>query len=166
MLDDGHGTAVGYIIGTSNTALFVKRWFNEYQPTLDKAVVPCPPADAQPAWDSDRAGLMLKYLWHRPEELLHGEYQGLWERWPGHLHIDIRDEWQGRGLGRELMGVFLAKMREEGASGVHLGMAPHNEGAAKFYLRMRFERFPEVLDMGKSGEMGRTDNTVLWVMDL
>ena len=76
---------------------------------------------------------------------------GLWERYPGHLHIDILKDYQGHGYGRKLMDAFLHRLAKSGCSGVHLGMAASNEGAAKFYEALGFERYPEVLDGGKSG---------------
>lgn len=43
-------------------------------------------------------------------------------------------------------------------------MVASNVAAERFYSRLGFERFPEVMDGGTSGQVGRTvDNTVYLV---
>ncbi|MGK0618858.1 GNAT family N-acetyltransferase [Meiothermus cerbereus] len=62
------------------------------------------------------------------------------DAYPAHLHIDLLPRAQGRGLGRRLMEVFLARLRELGVPGVHLGVGQRNAGALAFYQRMGFVR--------------------------
>jgi GNAT superfamily N-acetyltransferase len=107
MLDDGTGTAVGYVLGTADTARFVRRYRDEWLPaTAGRYPEPADP----PVTPTDfMVGLHLN-----PERMLVPELAG----YPAHLHIDLLPEWQGRGFGRGLMEAFLRGVHEaaEGAS--------------------------------------------------
>jgi ribosomal protein S18 acetylase RimI-like enzyme len=127
VLDDGTGRAVGYIIGTADTAKFVERYRAEWLPaTADRL------ADGDP-----RDEIMLD-LHRHPERMLRPELAD----YPAHLHIDLMPEWQGRGQGRGLMAAFLDGLRAAGVPRVHLGMAPSNTGAYTFYRRLGFRDLP------------------------
>jgi ribosomal protein S18 acetylase RimI-like enzyme len=64
------------------------------------------------------------------------------------------------------MDAFLAKVKGFGAKGVHLGMVASNTGAQRFYERLGFEVCKEVLDGGKSGEVGRDGDALCMVKSL
>lgn len=127
VLDDGTGRAVGYIIGTADTAKFVERYRAEWLPSTAGRL-----ADGDP-----RDEIMLD-LHRHPERMLHPELAA----YPAHLHIDLLPEWQGRGRGRGLMSAFLDGLRAAGVTRVHLGMAPSNQGAYAFYQRLGFRDIP------------------------
>ena len=142
VLDDGSGAAVGYILGTSDTATFVRRYRDEWLPaTADRYPAPADP----PVTGSD----MMLNLHLNPERMLVPELA----EYPAHLHIDLLPEWQGKGFGRGLMDAFLAGVRAAGAPKVHLGMVPTNTGARAFYERLGFTVIPPheptVLYMGR-----------------
>ncbi|KAJ4303677.1 hypothetical protein N0V90_002578 [Kalmusia sp. IMI 367209] len=42
VVDDGAGRAVGYIIGTADTASFARRWRETFTPVVDPKLVPPP----------------------------------------------------------------------------------------------------------------------------
>ena len=50
---------------------------------------------------------------------------------------------QGQGWGRRLIEQFLARLRELGVRGVHLGVGKANSGAVQFYSRVGFQRVLE-----------------------
>jgi ribosomal protein S18 acetylase RimI-like enzyme len=127
ILDDGHGTAVGYIVGTANTERFVRRYRAEWLPATAGRYSGDDPRD--------RGWLELH---HHPERMLIPELAD----YPAHLHIDLLPEWQGRRLGRGLMESFLTGLHEAGAPRVHLGMAPANTAARAFYDRLGFTEIP------------------------
>jgi GNAT superfamily N-acetyltransferase len=108
---------------------------------------------------------LRKYV-HDPDQLLHVEWPELMDEYPGHLHVDILPPYQGVGMGRKLMEAFLDQMKQCGSNGIHLGMVSSNEGAEKFYRRMGFGRFPDVLDDGVSGEQGRNGSTTYMTISL
>jgi ribosomal protein S18 acetylase RimI-like enzyme len=127
VLDDGDGNAVGYILGTADTAAFV-RWYRDVwiPETADRMP---PPADPPVTPDDD-----LLALHHHPEHMLVPELAG----YPAHLHIDLLPDWQGKGWGRGLMTAFLTGMAAAGVARVHLGVLSTNTSARAFYGRLGF----------------------------
>ncbi|WP_229076650.1 GNAT family N-acetyltransferase [Actinoplanes sp. DH11] len=127
VVDDG-GTAVGYLVGTADTATFASRYRAEWIPRLgDRYPVP-PPPPRTPEQD-------MHALHHHPERLL---VTGLDDH-PAHLHIDLLPAYQRRGHGRRLIDRFLATVP---APGVHVGMLTANVQARAFYDRLGFEVLP------------------------
>ncbi|MGK5684468.1 GNAT family N-acetyltransferase [Actinoplanes sp. URMC 104] len=127
ILDDGRGNAVGYVVGTADTATFVRRYREEWLPATE----------GRYGDDDPRDQLWLE-LHRNPERMLVPELAD----YPAHLHIDLLPEWQGRGLGRGLMTAFLSGLHEAGVPRVHLGMAPANTAARAFYDRLGFTEIP------------------------
>ena len=142
VLDDGTGTAVGYVLGTADTATFV-RWYREAWLAATAGRYP-EPADP-PVTPDD---FMLR-LHRRPERMIVPELTG----YPAHLHIDLLPEWQGKGWGRELMAAFLAGLTEAGVTRVHLGMLSTNVAARAFYDRLGFHEIA-VRDAGPVTYLG------------
>jgi ribosomal protein S18 acetylase RimI-like enzyme len=139
VLDDG-GRATGYIVGTSDTATFVRRYAAEWIPLLGDKY----PRSAEPP-DRD-----LVDLHFHPERRLVPELAD----YPAHLHIDLLPGFQGRGYGRRLVDAFLGAARQAGARGVHLGMLTANTKARGFYDRLGFTELP-VPDPGPLTYLGR-----------
>ena len=131
ILDDGTGAAVGYVIGTADTARFVRRYRDEWLPTTAGRY----PDPADPP--VTREDSML-WLHEHPERMIVPELAD----YPAHLHIDLLPRWQGKGWGRGLISALLAGLRAAGASRVHLGMAVSNVSARAFYDRMGFTEIP------------------------
>ncbi|MEU4428081.1 GNAT family N-acetyltransferase [Actinoplanes sp. NPDC024001] len=127
VLDDG-GEAVGYVVGTAETAAFARRYREEWIPLLGDRY-PVPPASGRtPEQD-------MVALHHNPERML---VPGL-EVYPAHLHIDLLPPYQGHGWGRRLIERFLATVD---APGVHVGMVTANVKARGFYDRLGFTVLP------------------------
>ena len=128
VLDDGQG-AVGYVIGTPDTAAFARAYRERWIPRL-AARYPVPP---DPPVTPDDAMLALH---HRPERML-------WPRLPGypaHLHIDLLPAFQGAGHGRALIDTFCAALTAAGAPGVHVCVVTENTRALAFYDHLGFTR--------------------------
>lgn len=123
VLDDG-GEAVGYVVGTSDTATFARRYRAEWIPLVGDRY-PVPPATGR---TPEQAMVALHY---DPERML---VPGL-EDYPAHLHIDLLPPYQGQGWGRRLIDRFLAVVD---APGVHVGMVTANVKARGFYDRLGF----------------------------
>lgn len=142
VVDDG-SRAVGYVIGTADTAEFVRRCRQEWLPTV-AGRYPAPVALSTP---SDE---MLALL-HNPERMIVPELAA----YPAHLHIDLLPAYQRKGLGRELMAAFLAALAERGVPAVHLGMVTANVAARAFYDRLGFHVI-DVPDAGVLTYLGRS----------
>jgi GNAT superfamily N-acetyltransferase len=139
VLDDGEGSVAGYVLGTADTATFVKRYRQEWLPASEGRY-----------GDDPRDEFMLE-LHRNPERMLVPELAP----YPAHLHIDLLPEWQGRRFGRGLMTAFLDGLRSAGVDRVHLGMNPANTGARVFYDRLGFTEIP-VPDAGDVTYLGRS----------
>lgn len=128
VLDDGHGQAVGYILGTADTPRFVEAYRAKWLPSVAERY---PEPSAPPRTPDEEIVPLL----HRPERMLVPEVAA----YPAHLHIDLLPEWQGRGYGRALMDTFLAALRKDGVPAVHLSMVTANTPARAFYDRLGFD---------------------------
>lgn len=126
VLDDA-GQAVGYVIGTPDTAAFARGYRERWIPRL-AGRYPVPP---EPPVTPDDEMLALHY---RPERLL---WPGF-DRYPAHLHIDLLPGFQGSGYGRQLIAAFCACVAEAGAAGVHVVVVTENTRALGFYDRLGF----------------------------
>lgn len=125
VVDNGE-RAVGYILGTSDTPEFVRRFRNEWLPKV---------ADRFPLRASSD---QMTRLLHDPERLLWPELVP----YPAHLHIDLLPEYQHSGFGRALIACFLAALAARGVPAVHLGMVNANVKARAFYDRLGFHVIP------------------------
>ena len=130
VLDDG-SRAVGYVLGTADTAGFVRAYREQWVPRL-AARYPPPPAEPVTAHEHFLAAH------HHPERMLLPELVAH----PAHLHIDLLPEHQGAGHGRALITAFLALAARAGAPAVHLEVADANTRARAFYDRVGFTPIP------------------------
>ena len=80
--------------------------------------------------EEDRAGLYIQNPPLRPEAIVRD--------YPSHLHIDLLETAQGRGIGKAMMNLLLDTLREQGSKGVHLGMGAQNSRAFTFYTKLGF----------------------------
>jgi GNAT superfamily N-acetyltransferase len=139
VLDDGHARTVGYIVGTSDTPAFVKRYAAEWIPLVGDRYEPLREQDAE-----------MVHLHHHPEHMLVPELAD----YPAHLHMNLLPAFQRQGHGRRLMHTFLAAARHAGAEKVYLGMLTANVKARAFYDRVGFTELP-VKDPGPLTYLGR-----------
>jgi ribosomal protein S18 acetylase RimI-like enzyme len=142
VLDDGK-RAVGYVIGTPDTAAFARAYRERWMPRL-AGRYPVPP-DPPTSQEEE-----LLALHHHPEWLV---WPGLAE-YPAHLHIDLLPPFQGTGHGRAMMETFYAAAARAGAAGVHVTVTTANTRALGFYDLLGFRRL-------EIAEPGETTVTVL-----
>jgi ribosomal protein S18 acetylase RimI-like enzyme len=143
VLDD-RGRAVGYVLGTADTARFVSRYRSDWLPTLaGRYREPVgPPVSPEEQF--------VAQLYH-PERMLLDQLAC----YPAHLHIDLLPDYQRSGFGRGLIRAFLDALAQEGARGVHLVVAGSNTGAHEFYRRVGFEEFQVAGPPGSALYFGR-----------
>lgn len=125
--DDG-GQAVGYILGTADTAAFADWFRTTWLPKV------APNHAGRPAQVTDFESLILE-LMYNPMRMVHADLAP----YPAHLHIDILPEYHGQGLGRKLMDAFRGELAGRGIEKFHLSMSPDNTDARAFYDRLGFE---------------------------
>ncbi len=143
VLED-RGQPVGYVIGTPDTAAFVRAYRERWIPRLAGRY---PIAPESPA-TADEQMLALHY---RPERML----VSVLDRYPAHLHIDLLPSFQGAGHGRRMIEAFARAVAQAGAAGVHVGVVTDNTRALGFYPRVGFEPL-QVADPGPVVYFGRT----------
>jgi ribosomal protein S18 acetylase RimI-like enzyme len=125
--EDGDGP-VGYVLGAADTSAFEAECERRWWPAL-RARYPEPPPGAAvtpEAWLIDR-------IHHPPLTPV-----SVVAEFPAHLHIDIRERGQGRGVGRWLMSTLFDALLSRGADGVHLGVDVRNTRAIGFYEHLGF----------------------------
>lgn len=128
VVDDGTGTAVGYVLGVVDTAAFEALCEAVWWPSA-RLRHPDPPPEGSTELDA----LFTAVLHHRhlpPPELL--------AEFPSHLHIDLLPSHQGQGWGRQLMDTILHALRNAGSPGVHWGVATANRDGRAFYRHLGF----------------------------
>jgi GNAT superfamily N-acetyltransferase len=140
--DDG-ARAVGYVIGTTDTERFVRRYREEWLPTM--AAKYGPPGDPPASAYDD----VLDRL-YRPERMLVAELAC----YPAHLHIDLLPRYQRSGYGRRLIEAFIEAAARAGASGTHVAVAGTNTGAHEFYQRVGFRPVEVTGSAGSAGSGG------------
>lgn len=129
VVDDGTGTAVGYVLGAFDTRAFEDACEREWWPAL-RARYPERAGDAATgAFDDLLVGLI--HHRHRADDDVVAAY-------PSHLHIDLLPAVQGRGWGRRLLDRLLDALRARGSRGVHLGVSVDNARAIGFYRHVGF----------------------------
>jgi len=138
VLDDGN-RAVGYVIGTPDTAAFARAYRARWIPRLAGRY---PPPHPGPPAGPDEELLALHY---RPERMIWPGQQ----EYPAHLHIDLLPPFQGVGYGRALMETFYAAAAGAGAVGVHVTVMTANTRALGFYRRLGFRPL-EVAEPGET----------------
>jgi ribosomal protein S18 acetylase RimI-like enzyme len=138
---DDDDRAVGYVLGTADTATFVKRFAAEWLPLVADRF---PRSFAEPASPDE---IMVRLL-HTPERMLVPALAD----YPAHLHIDLLPAYQRAGHGRALIEAFVGELRAAGVPAVHLGMATENRPARLFYDRVGFHVI-DVPDAGDAAEL-------------
>jgi ribosomal protein S18 acetylase RimI-like enzyme len=127
VLDDGAGTAIGYVLGALDTRAFEARCEAEWWPAL-RARHPIG------SGGNDLDELLIAIL-HRDQPA----DPAVVARFPSHLHIDLLPQAQGAGWGRRLMTDLEERLRADGSIGVHLGTSARNHRAVAFYRHLGYE---------------------------
>ena len=120
VLDD-NGKAVGYILCAPDFSKYIKGYRKN---------------EVRQLWSIDKKQSIEAYF-------LPLGYLPFRRKYPAHLHIDILDEYQGKGYGSELMTTLLNKLKEMNIPGVMLIVDKNNTGAQRFYKRFGFNRTAE-----------------------
>jgi ribosomal protein S18 acetylase RimI-like enzyme len=124
VLDNGE-RAVGYVIGTADTAGFVAAYQERWLPRLRARYQPL---SGPPVTEEE---YRLDTMFH-PERWLLAELAPH----PAHLHINLLADYRRSGHGRELIGTFLASVAAAGAASCYLAASQANVNARRFYEKL------------------------------
>ncbi len=147
---------VGYLTGCLNT--------RRYLHTMWRHVVP----------QSVMRGLMRGVLWHPETWRLLWAGMHTWrvggfvrrtplERYPAHLHLNIRQGFRGQQIGRRLVDAFLQQVRDTRLHGIHAVVHQDNAAACQFFERMEFRPFSRHPIITPTERLLRVSRTVVYV---
>lgn len=122
VLDDG-GKAVGYILCAPDYSKYAKGYRKN---------------EVRKLWKVERRQSCKAYF-------LPLGYLPFKKKYPAHLHIDILEDYQGKGYGSQLMDALLTKLKSMGIPGVMLIVDKDNTGAQRFYERKGFSKVTSAL---------------------
>lgn len=146
VVEDG-GRAVGYILGTADTASFVDRYRAEWLPGLaERYQAPV----REPATPTEE----MTALMHDPERMILPELAD----YPAHLHIDLLPTHQRSGHGRMAHGDLPRRARRSERQGGPLGHAHHQHPGPRL---LRPRRLPRDRGSGRGArDVSRSLNSV------
>ncbi|KAF5502124.1 hypothetical protein CGCA056_v014015 [Colletotrichum aenigma] len=160
VLDDGTGRVVGYCIGCPNVNDFAAaydRYVKEVLETSPELAGRRPQSlETKAPWNLPSGEVneeaLLQQAWNPTWLVLDDERKDLWGEWKGTMHIDLLENYQGKGWGRKLVGKFEESLREADKAkggderlygkGWHIGVGGENEKVVKFYEKMGFRVWP------------------------
>jgi ribosomal protein S18 acetylase RimI-like enzyme len=134
VLEDDDGIC-GYALGAFDSRAFYARVEAEWRPALC-ARFPEPTSDPS-TWTRVQ---QAHSAYHHPDYFCPEPY----EAYPSHLHIDLLPRAQGRGYGRRMLEAVMARLRERGSPGAHLGVSPRNARGIGFYCHLGFRELTRV----------------------
>lgn len=115
---DENDKAVGYILCAADFDPFWETFLKDFKTRLD-------PNDT----DAHRYAL--------DSTQLHRQFK---DTYPAHMHIDLLPEYQGKGIGPQLIDTLLAHLRAKNCPAIMFSVWVHNTGAMRFYERLGFEK--------------------------
>ncbi len=119
---DENDHAVGYILCAESFPAFREAFYSDFKPRID------PTRTSEHKWAEDSI-------------VPHAQYA---EQFPAHLHIDLLPEYQGKGIGTQLMHTLFDHLQSKKCKGIMLTVFKHNTGAIRFYERYGFACIGEV----------------------
>jgi ribosomal protein S18 acetylase RimI-like enzyme len=153
ILEDAEGIC-GYALGAFDSRSFFARFETEWRPALCARF---PEPQGNP--DQWTRAQQVHYCYHHPDYYCPEPYA----IYPSHLHIDLLPRAQGHGYGRRMLEQVMAKLRERGSPGAHLGVSLLNQRAFGFYERLGFQQLirtgsgsDTVIYLGKSLQLRGT----------
>jgi ribosomal protein S18 acetylase RimI-like enzyme len=129
------GVVVGYLTGCLDT--------RRCDRVIERKVVPAAVFGAVrrgALWRAETYRLLLAFI---KTALAGGRPKVDLETYPAHLHINLRQGFRGRGLGRQLTEHFRRQVREQGMRGIHLVAWGENEAGRRFFEALGFRLLRE-----------------------
>ncbi len=114
---DENDNAVGYILCAENFHAFREVFFSDFKTRIAPERI-------------------SEHKWAEESIVLHEKYAA---DYPAHLHIDLLPDYQGKGIGTQLMQTLSDHLRNKKCRGVMLTVFKHNTGAVRFYERYGFD---------------------------
>lgn len=148
VVEDGEGVA-GFAVGTPNTANWQTRLEAEWWPRLRRQYAD-PASRPASEWSADqRRAYAIHHPQRAPEQVV--------ELYPAHLHLNLLDRIQERGVGTMLFSEWMALASQQGVGATHVGVNSANTRAVRFWSKRGFDRVKLADDgSGRTIWMGRS----------
>jgi ribosomal protein S18 acetylase RimI-like enzyme len=148
------GVVVGYLTGCLDT--------HQCDRTIERKVIPKAAAGAVRRGALYRAETWRLLAAFVGTALLGGRPKVDLEAYPAHLHINLRQGFRGRGLGRQLIEHFRRQVQERGLRGIHLVAWGENEAGRGFFEAMGFRLLRQQPLILPEGRGFRKTSTVVY----
>jgi ribosomal protein S18 acetylase RimI-like enzyme len=136
--DGTEGEVFGYILGTTDTKLFMEAAEKDWYPSVRENY----PKEVSKEEEAKRTEADKQYIKiiHKPDI----PSPEVFEVSPVHIHIDLLPQVQRQGWGRKLMGAVVEYLREHhpGIDAIWIGVDPRNEEGKKFYRKIGGKELP------------------------
>lgn len=150
VVDDGTGRPVGYCIGCPDISAFVAAYDSYTTQVLDPSPEVTRPDDLnlkEPLFlpDGSINEVFLSRLAYNPHLLLVDGNADLLAEYKATMHIDLLDEYQGQGWGKQLISRFVDSIKDvpqqDGSvsKGIWIGVAGDNGKVVPFYEKQGFK---------------------------
>ncbi|MBI3321275.1 MAG: GNAT family N-acetyltransferase [Candidatus Omnitrophica bacterium] len=88
------------------------------------------------------------------------------DRYPAHLHVNVKDGFRGQRIGFQLVEQFLAQVRAAQVGGIHVVVRSDNRPACALFKRLGFTVWRRCPMMFPEGEAYRLHETVIYGVTL
>jgi ribosomal protein S18 acetylase RimI-like enzyme len=130
------GSAIaGYLAGVEDTQHYERTFLAKIAPLVIVRWILRTRFLRRRGWSLVLSGVRHASAWRAAKHLATPEY-------PAHFHINMAPECRGRGIGTELVRLFLDQLRVRQVAGVHV--TTHGEQARHFFDRSGFRVFASV----------------------
>ena len=85
------------------------------------------------------------------------------DKYPAHLHIDIKKEFRGQKIGQRLVEGFIGQLQQERIPGIHLSTHEDNTPAQKFFERQGFKEFNRYPTINPDAKDDRIKHAIVYV---
>jgi GNAT superfamily N-acetyltransferase len=133
VVEDSDGVA-GFAVGTADTKAWETRLEREWWPSLRERYAD--PVDVPT--DERTADQRRAFMIHHPASTP----SAVADKYPAHLHMNLLPRLQHRGLGSELLGLWLEGAARARARDIHVGVNRANGGAIVFWASHGFQELP------------------------
>ncbi|MES0880000.1 GNAT family N-acetyltransferase [Roseibium sp. SCP14] len=128
--EDSEGV-VGYAAGAADTRVFERRLEAEWWPALRKRY-PDPGFDNAELSPDELRAKTIHHPRPIPDDIV-GDY-------PAHIHMNLFERAQGRGVGSLLLDSWIEAAKEQGVRAVHAGVSGANHAGLKFWTARGFQQ--------------------------
>jgi GNAT superfamily N-acetyltransferase len=153
------GKAVGYLSGCLDSRRYtrVMAW-----QVLPYVIIIAVLRGALWRWQTWKLLKAVGWMFCRGQFIRHISF----DKYPAHLHVNVREGFRGKKVGKYLVERFISQVKAAGLKGIHLSVHEDNIPAHKFFEHLGFVELSRYPTINTSSEHNRIAHAVIYVMDL